>query len=227
MSRPWRGVTLDDRSADMMDEVNRLTPDAPIDPTQGSYSGGVGASAGTHDGCGAIDIAAANLAQWQRDQIVNEMRRVGWAAWLRTPAQSDWPFHIHGIAVQPGGKNDRGCLSSGAHDQIYDYYAGRNGLASNAPDDGTRQFVGVTWESYLAAQVPEPEPAPPPEEGDNMWMVIRDPSGAAWCLCGAYVASGVYSAEAIIHYEAAGVPIVDLPASDFNAHLKGREMRTV
>lgn len=145
----WHGVTLDARSAAMMDEVARLCDGIIIDPTQGSYSGGVSASAGTHDGGGAIDIAAENLPQSHRDKIVYEMRRVGWAAWHRTPDQSDWPHHIHGIAVQPGGKTDRGCLSSGAHEQVHDYHEGRNGLASGAPDDGPRDFVGLTWETYL------------------------------------------------------------------------------
>jgi hypothetical protein len=68
--------------------------------------------------------------------------------WIRDPSQSDWPWHLHGIAVQPGGKGDRGCLSSGAHGQVVDYFEGRNGLASGAPDDGPRDWVGVTWETY-------------------------------------------------------------------------------
>lgn len=219
MSRQWRGVTLDDRSADMMDEVNRLTPDAPIDPTQGSYSGGVGASAGTHDGCGAIDIAAANLAQWQRDQIVTEMRRVGWAAWHRTPAQSDWPHHIHGIAVQPGGKNDRGCLSSGAHDQVYDYYAGRNGLASNAPDDGPRQFVGVTWETYQ--EEPEPEPEQPDDEGDDMLAIVA-PNGAAYLIMGATRAHGIHDAADLAQLSADGIPVVNVTEGTFKSILTDR-----
>jgi hypothetical protein len=137
----WHGVTLDARSAAMMDEVARLCDGILIDPTQGSWSG-ADASAGTHSGAGAIDIAAVNLPQSHRDKIVYEMRRVGWAAWLRTPAQSDWPYHIHGVAcAEPG-------LSGAAKDQEQDYYAGRNGLASNAPDDGPRDFVGTTWEDY-------------------------------------------------------------------------------
>jgi len=207
----------------MMDEVARLVP-FYVDPSQGSWSGAA-ASAGTHSGCGAIDLT--NLSAAQFDELVVAMRRVGFAAWHRTPEQSDWVRHCHGIAVQPGGKWDPGCLHYSAHDQVVDYHEGRNGLASNAPDDGPRQFVGVTWEAYLAAQAPEPEPEPPPEEGDNMWMIIRDPNGAAYCLCGAYVASAVHSADEIIAYQTAGVPVVDLGVAAFNAHLKGREMRTV
>jgi hypothetical protein len=171
----WHGVTLDERSADMMDEVARLCSGIIIDPTQGSYSGGVSASAGTHDGGGAIDIAAEDLPQSHRDKIVYEMRRVGWAAWHRTPDQSDWPHHIHGIAVQPGGKGDRGCLSSGAHEQVHDYYEGRNGLASGAPDDGPRDFVGNTWETYLSDNQPED-----PEEDDMKPWAVNE--GDGWVI---------------------------------------------
>ena len=151
MSTYWRGAYLDDRTAAMMEEVARLCgPNVNVRPTQGSYSGGVAASGGTHDGGGAIDLAGqdAGMDGAERRTIRDNMRRVGFAAWERTPAQSDWPYHLHGIAVQPGGKGDRGCLSSGAHGQVIDYYEGRNGLASGAPDDGPRDWVGVTWETY-------------------------------------------------------------------------------
>jgi hypothetical protein len=123
---------------------------AKVRPTQGSYSGGVAASGGTHDGGGAIDLAGqdAGMAQDDRVAIRDAGRQVGCAMWIRDPSQSDWPWHLHGIAVQPGGKGDRGCLSSGAHGQVVDYFEGRNGLASGAPDDGPRDWVGVTWETY-------------------------------------------------------------------------------
>ena len=143
----WRGVTLDSRSAAMMDEVVRLCPGVPITPSQGSFSG-ADASAGTHSGAGAIDIAAESLHQSQRDQIVLAMRKVGWAAWHRTPAQSSWPHHIHGVSMGETG------LSPQAYDQTRDFLAGRNGLASNAPDDGPRDFhyVGIEWEEYRDTQ---------------------------------------------------------------------------
>lgn len=148
----WRGVQLDQRSADMMTEVDRLLPHIPIYPSQGSWSG-ADASAGTHSGGGAIDVTGLDAAQC--DELVATMRRVGWAAWHRTPEQSDWVRHVHGIAVQPGGEWDRGCLSGAAHEQVVDYYDGRNGLASGAPDDGPRQHVGTTWETYEPASDPQ------------------------------------------------------------------------
>jgi hypothetical protein len=149
----WRGAYTDDRTAAMLDGlVSLLSPavGAKVRPTQGSYAGGgVQASAGTHDGCGAVDLAGqdAGMTQTDREQIEAAGRRVGFALWIRTPDQSDWPWHLHGIAVQAGGKWDQGCLSSGAHGQVVDYYEGRNGLASGAPDDGPRTWVGTTWET--------------------------------------------------------------------------------
>lgn len=153
MSTYWRGAYTDDRTAAMLDGLVRLLEPAvaaKVRPTQGSYSGGVAASGGTHDGGGAVDLAGqdAGMVQSDREAIRNAGRQVGFAMWIRDPSQSDWPWHLHGIAVQSGGKGDRGCLSSGAHGQVIDYYEGRNGLASGAPDDGPRDWVGVTWETY-------------------------------------------------------------------------------
>ena len=131
--------------------IARLSGDVYVRPTQGSASGGsVSASAGTHDGGGAIDLAGQDAGQTQADREVVEAagRQVGFAMFIRTPDQSDWPWHLHGIAVQPGGQWDQGCLSAGAHGQVVDYYEGRNGLASGAADDGPRDWVGTTWETY-------------------------------------------------------------------------------
>lgn len=178
MTRYWRGAYLDDRTADMMEEVARLCgPHVNLRPTQGSYSGGVSASGGTHDGCGAIDLAGqdAGMDSAERNTIRDNMRRVGFGAWVRTPDQSDWPYHVHGIAVQPGGKSDRGCLAYAAHDQIVDYFEGRNGLASGAPDDGPREWVGMTWETY---QQTEEDDMPSIDEFVSAWR-SEGMSGAA------------------------------------------------
>lgn len=150
----WRGVVLDERSAAMMDEVAQLVEPYLV-PTQGAYSnGGVAASAGTHDGGGSIDLSAAELTPDQRYDVVYNMRRVGWAAWLRTPAQANWGYHIHAIAVNCDD------LSYGAYDQVEQYFNGTNGLYLKGQDDGPRDFVGTTWESYVAAK---PAPVEPPK----------------------------------------------------------------
>lgn len=194
----WRGVSLDTRTAQMMDEVVRLAPHCPIWPTQGSFSGGVGASAGTHDGCGAIDIDAEDMSQNQRVDTETAMRQVGFAAFIRDPSQSNWPWHLHGIAVQPGGKHDRGCLSGAAHDQVFDYFAGRNALASNGPDIGTRAFVGVTWETYKSDR---------PLEEEDVAFVIVNRQGAARLINGPYI-SGLYDGGDIEGFMNSGIPVV-------------------
>ncbi|GLY93805.1 peptidoglycan-binding protein [Actinoplanes sp. NBRC 103695] len=110
---------------------------------QGSYSAGTDpTSAGTHDGGGALDLDAEALTAAQRTAAVTALRQVGFAAWLRTPAQGDWPLHIHAIAISDTD------LSAPAQKQVGAYYEGRNGLANNAADDGPR-VPKVTYEEYL------------------------------------------------------------------------------
>ncbi len=147
----WRGVQLDPRTRDMMEELAAISGDIIIQPSQGSWSGAA-ASAGTHTGGGAVDLM--NNTPAQMDTIVDLSRKIGFAGWHRTPAQSDWPHHVHLIAVQKGGKPDRGCLAQGAHNQVVDYYDGFNGLASRGRDDATRAYVGVTWEKYQEDDMP-------------------------------------------------------------------------
>lgn len=162
----WRGVQLDARSAAMMDEVVRLCPGIDVQPSQGSWSGSVSASAGTHAGAGAIDVKAEHLAPAQRSTVRDAMRRVGWAAWIRSPAQGDWPWHVHGIAVDCPG------LSRGAAAQVTQYMRGTNGLANHGPDDGPRDHVGVTWETYQGGDDMTPEQAHSLAECRRMLAVL-------------------------------------------------------
>jgi hypothetical protein len=145
----FEGVTLDSRTCDMFVRL-RWKLSIPLVLTQGSYNaGGVGASAGTHDGGGVFDIRARDLSTADRYRTVLVARQLGFAAWLRTPAQSDWPYHIHAVAI--------GCpdLAPSAARQVTAYKNGRNGLANNGPDDGPRGYQDVTWESYNAAHPDE------------------------------------------------------------------------
>ena len=100
--------------------------------TQGSYTGNVSQSGGTHDGGGAVDISVLNpeLSTQERQDLLLVLRELGCAAWLRTPAQGDWPYHIHAI---DSGATD---ASGQAKGQVQDYNAGKNGLASGGKDDG-------------------------------------------------------------------------------------------
>lgn len=138
----FEGFTMDARTRAMV-VAARVVCVAPLEITQGCYNNGaVAASAGTHDGGGAVDIRAKTLNAAQVGEAVNILRKVGFAAWHRLPSEGNWPEHIHCIAI--------GCpdLSRGAKNQVADYKAGRNGLANNGPDNGTRAWVNWTWEKY-------------------------------------------------------------------------------
>jgi len=132
------GHTLNYRTLEMLRAAER-TLYFPITVTQGSYNaGGVGASAGTHDGGGVIDLRATTLNESQRLATVVGLRIIGFAAWLRTPSQGDWPYHIHAVAI---GDQE---LSDSAARQVVAYKSGRNGLANNGVDDGPT----VTYKVY-------------------------------------------------------------------------------
>src|SRR5688500_2188138 len=136
----FSGRTVNQRTGAMLAEAEAILG-FDIVLTQGSYNpGGVGASGGTHDGGGAVDISVIDLGTTERWETVKALRTVGFAAWLRTPDQGDWPYHIHAIAI---GDTD---LSIAARNQVAAYYVGKNGLASHAADntpDGYR--VPFTW----------------------------------------------------------------------------------
>lgn len=128
------GRTLNKRTLDMLERAeDRLGYKLHV--LQGSYNvGGVSASAGTHDGGGAIDVAPGNP-----NEIVRALREVGFAAWYRPAVAGLWGEHIHAIAI-----GDRE-LSSGAKAQVAEYYAGFDGLAGNGRDEGPRFDPIPTW----------------------------------------------------------------------------------
>ena len=125
----------------LKEAAHKLRPNCELALTQGSYNpGGVDPSAGTHDGGGAADISVGYLCGKRPRAVVRVLRRVGFAAWHRL-ATSEWPEHIHAIAISDPD------LSSGAQHQAGDYYQGRNGLADLGPDRGP-QVPKRTWEQY-------------------------------------------------------------------------------
>lgn len=135
------GSTVNRRTNRMKMAAARRLGNCRWSVTQGSYNaGGVDASAGTHDGGGALDLSVRRGCG-TRKRAVRALRKVGFAAWFRPYLAGEWPAHIHAIAV-----NDTD-LSSGAASQVSDYYRGRDGLAGNGPDTGPR-VKKVTWEQY-------------------------------------------------------------------------------
>lgn len=128
------GKTLNKRTADML-KCAEARLGRTLHVIQGSYNaGGVGASAGTHDGGGAVDVNPDSFVE-----TVRALREVGFAAWHRTPAQGPWVEHIHGIAI---GDPE---LSSGAETQVHEYYIGQNGLANHWADDAPRLNPIPVW----------------------------------------------------------------------------------
>ena len=100
--------------------------------TQGSYSGSVAASFGTHSGGGAVDLSVLRrdtyTVLWDDiEPLIRALRIVGFAAWLRDYGElyTDSPIHIHAIAI-----GDRE-LSKPAQDQLIGeagYFRGYTGL---------------------------------------------------------------------------------------------------
>jgi hypothetical protein len=137
-----RGALMNTRTRAMLTAAEGLLGRQLV-ITQGSYNpGGTPASAGTHDGGGALDISVSGMTSAVRTDVARKLRQVGFAAWVRTPAQGNWNWHIHAIAVSDPDQ------STGAQHQSGDYYLGFNGLANRAPDDGPVVTPKLTWEEY-------------------------------------------------------------------------------
>ncbi|WP_141582590.1 peptidoglycan-binding protein [Actinomadura sp. WMMA1423] len=135
------GVVINTRTQSMLAEAKRLLG-RPLVLDQGSYNpGGDPTSAGTHDGGGVVDISVKGMTSATRTCVARSLRQVGFAAWVRSPDQGDWPWHIHAVAI-----NDTD-LSSQAQHQTGDYYLGQNGLSGRGPDDGPKVTIR-TWEEY-------------------------------------------------------------------------------
>lgn len=136
-----RGVIINTRTQSMLVEAERLLGRTLV-LDQGSYNpGGDPTSAGTHDGGGVVDISVEGMSSATRTSVARALRRVGFAAWVRSPSQGDWPWHIHAAAISDTD------LSSQAQHQTGDYYLGLNGLANRGPDDGPQVTIR-TWEEY-------------------------------------------------------------------------------
>jgi hypothetical protein len=122
-----RGHTLDNLTDYALLAVEEELGYRPrsLDVLQGSYNaGGVGVSAGTHDGGGAVDLSPANAAE-----KVHALRKVGFAAWHRTPIPGVWVEHVHAVLI------GNAKLSPAAAAQVVDYRNHRDGLAGNGPDN--------------------------------------------------------------------------------------------
>lgn len=112
-------------------------PNFDFGVVQGSYSTSVGASAGTHDGGGAIDIHTASLPRRTVDHMAKALREAGFAAWSRGRGQDSFDPHIHAIAI-----GDRE-LSAQAKSQVQEYFNGGDGLVGSSADPDGNLGRGV------------------------------------------------------------------------------------
>ncbi|MCX5535427.1 transglycosylase SLT domain-containing protein [Streptomyces sp. NBC_00006] len=119
----YHGATMDAYTMRLLKKAESIYG-ALFSISQGSFHAGVGASAGTHDGGGVVDIAQHS------NKVVGALRASGFAAWARTPSEGFSP-HTHAVAVK-----DK-LLSPQARNQVSDFFKGRNGLADNGPDTYT------------------------------------------------------------------------------------------
>lgn len=128
LARPkWRGRTnIDALTIAALEKAERIAGHT-FTITQGSYQSSVAASAGTHDKGGAVDLAWTG-----KTSDILALRKAGFAAWHRSPAQGPWSHHIHAVVV------DHPLLAPSAARQVTAYRNGRNGLSNNGPDDGPR-----------------------------------------------------------------------------------------
>lgn len=107
-------------------EVEKMTA------TQGSYRPYTSYSGSTHTGCAAIDLTAFN---WRNRLIVLDL--LGATACHRTPAQGDWPEHIHSAT--------RGmeCAARSLQGQIAEVENGGDGLSGSRPDPDKEYRSGL------------------------------------------------------------------------------------
>jgi hypothetical protein len=119
---------------------------------QGGYSGVIAASASTHleD---ALDVGPATPG------VLNALRKAGFAAWIRTPAEGFDP-HIHAVPLPGGGVR----LSEQARAQVSSYEAGGTGLVQGGRDPYARPTPLQQVRDAIAgrksrAAAPKPKPA--------------------------------------------------------------------
>lgn len=147
----FRGYTFDPRTVEMIKYAEKLAG-FQFKISQGSYNtGGVSASAGTHDGGGAVDFSLRLVTPAKRGQMLRALKDTGFAAWHRPTRLNLWTAHIHAIAI--------GCadLAPVAKRQVTAFDAHRDGLAGNAPDPTYRPHPAVRYNSNLKRPVPRKE----------------------------------------------------------------------
>jgi hypothetical protein len=109
---------------------------------QGSFNKGTVASAGTHDLAGAMDFRTWNLTNDLLYSGVRFGRDLGGADYIRTTAEGFDP-HWHGVTIGDAP------MSPETAQQVRDYYAGLNALASRRADTFSYRPANIQPYKYI------------------------------------------------------------------------------
>ena len=141
--KTFRGYHFDERTIQMIKYVEKELG-KKLTVTQGSYSKGtVAASAGTHDGGGAVDFSAKGYTEQEIKVIVRALRDAGFAAWHRLDTPNVWPEHIHAIAIACPD------LAQSAKNQVKAFDKHKDGLKTNKPDYSYHPKPKVKFDAKL------------------------------------------------------------------------------
>jgi hypothetical protein len=199
-----RTKTINRRTKRMLDIVEG-TIQRKLFIVKGSYlnESGSGVSAKTHNGGGTVDIRTFDQGgAAQVKETVLELRRIGFAAWHRTPENSGFDHHIHAVAI---GDPE---LHQQAANQVTAYENGRNGLAGarEGPDPGPR--LEPLPPVFPILKVKPPPQIAPPRRVPEMILVrqqLEDQPDRIWLLS-ATNRRHVRESSAFRTLEAVGIP---------------------
>lgn len=143
----WRGFKFDPRTVKMI-QWAEAQAGFRFRISQGAYSTGVAASAGTHDGGGVVDFSTRLMTPKRRERMLRTLKDAGFAAWYRTKADGFDSPHVHAVAI--------GCkdLAALAKSQVTDYDKGRSGLKGHAVDPTYRPEPPVKFDEKAGQPVP-------------------------------------------------------------------------
>jgi hypothetical protein len=97
-----------------------------------------------------VDVDCEGLTDAEAVWLETKWRSMGGGGWFRprtSPSGYVYGWQRHAHLFHPNGD-----MAAELRDQWGDYLAGRNGLANNGPDTGTRAYVGMTWARYQEGQ---------------------------------------------------------------------------
>lgn len=99
--------------------------------------GGAPASSGTHLGRNGRGGRAVDLVDWDSENKMRALKKVGFAVWRRSYVPGLWPAHLHAVLILNSIGNAKGIAAS-AFRQIASFLRGRDGLAGDGPDNSLR-----------------------------------------------------------------------------------------